>query len=76
MGLLLLGSLASQAAIYNDSLIHNCPQGYHIEKAIKNEKPWRPTAGWRLAVPPRSDPGGEGSLFSQRGSTPPVMRPE
>jgi hypothetical protein len=38
LGLLLLGSLASQAAIYNDSVIHTCPQVYLIKNAHKNEK--------------------------------------
>jgi hypothetical protein len=38
LGLLLLGSLASQAATYNDSVIHTCPQVYLIKKAHKNEK--------------------------------------
>ena len=38
LGLLLLGSLASQAATYNDSVIHTCPQAYLIKKAHKNEK--------------------------------------
>jgi hypothetical protein len=36
LGLLLLGSLASQAATYNDSVIHTCPQAYLIQNAHKN----------------------------------------
>jgi hypothetical protein len=38
LGLLLLGSLASQAATHNDPVIHTCPQAYLIKNADKNEK--------------------------------------